>query len=285
MSQWLIDSILWCATLRAMATGYFAGTTPRVFGHRGAAGLAPENTLPSFALALALGADMLELDVHASRDGVVVVCHDPTLERTTDGTGAIRERSLYELQQLDAGYHYTRDGRDYPYRGHGLRIPALEALLKDYPLAYCNIEIKQAEPSIVAQVVEVIHRLGAQHRVLLAAEDDTIMQEIHHLAGDIVTSFSAVEVADFIGRVQTGNWAGYRPSGRALQIPPRFNDIELVTADTVAAAHRNGLEVHVWTINDADETRRLLELGIDGIISDVPGLARVVVDAFVRRKT
>jgi glycerophosphoryl diester phosphodiesterase len=268
-----------------MPTGYFAGATPRVFGHRGAAGLAPENTLPSFALALALGADMLELDVHASRDGVIVVIHDPSLERTTNGTGAVREHSLYELQELDAGHHFTRNGNDYPYRGHGLRIPTLEALLKDFPLAYCNIEIKQAEPPIVAQVVEVIQRLGAQHRVLLAAEDDTIMQEIHHLAGDIATSFSAVEVADFISRVQTGNWAGYRPSGRALQIPPRFNDIELVTTETVAAAHRCGLEVHVWTINDADEMKGLLALGVDGIISDVPGLARVVVNEFAKGKS
>jgi glycerophosphoryl diester phosphodiesterase len=268
-----------------MPTGYFAGPTPRVFGHRGAAGLAPENTIPSFALALALGADMLELDVHASRDGVVVVCHDPTLERTTNGTGPVRERSLYELQQLDAGYNYTRDGHDYPYRGHGLRVATLEALLKDFPLAYCNIEIKQADPPIVAQVVEVIQRLGAQHRVLLAAEEDAIMQEIHHLAGEIATSFSAAEVADFIGRVQSGNWAGYRPSGRALQIPPRFGDIELATAETVAAAHRCGLEVHVWTINDADEMKSLLELGVDGIISDLPGLARVVVGGFVKRRT
>jgi glycerophosphoryl diester phosphodiesterase len=268
-----------------MPTGYFAGPKPRVFGHRGAAGLAPENTIPSFALALALGADMLELDVHVSRDDVVVVCHDPTLERTTNGTGPIRERSLYELQQLDAGYHHTRDGHDYPYRGHGLRIPTLEALLKDFPLARCNIEIKQADPPIVAQVVEVIQRLDAQHRVLLAAEDDTIMREIHHLAGDIATSFSAAEVADFIGRIQAGAWAGYRPAGRALQIPPRFNDIELVTTESVAAAHHCGLEVHVWTINDADAMKRLLALGVDGIMSDVPGLARVVVNEFAKRKS
>ena len=228
---------------------------------------------------------MLELDVHASRDGVVVVFHDPTLERTTDGTGRLCERSLYELQQLDAGYHFTRDGRDHPYRGHGLRIPTLESIFKDFPLAYCNIEIKQADPPMVAQVVEVIQRLDAEHRVLLAAEDDAIMREIRHLAGDIVSSFSAVEVADFIGRVQAGNFAGYHPSGRALQIPPRFNEIELVTADSVAAAHRCGLEVHVWTINDPDEMKRLLGLGVDGIISDLPGLARVVVDEFTKSKT
>jgi len=267
-----------------MATGYFTGATPRVFGHRGAAGLAPENTLPSFALGLTLGADMLELDVHASRDGVVVVFHDPTLDRTTNGTGPLRERSLYELQQLDAGYHFTRDGRDFPYRGHGLRIPTLEAVLKDFPLAHCNIEIKQADPPIVTDVLRVIRRLDAQHRVLLAAEHDPIMQQIRPLAGDIVTSFSTADAADFIGRLRAGSLDDYRPRGRALQIPPRFNEIELVTQENVEAAHRCGLEVHVWTINDPEEMRRLLALGVDGIISDLPGLARVVVDAFVKKK-
>jgi len=267
-----------------MTTGYFAAAKPRVFGHRGAAGLAPENTIPSFALGLTLGADMLELDVHASRDGVVVVFHDPTLDRTTNGTGPLRERSLYELQQLDAGYHFTRDGHDFPYRGHGLRIPTLEAVLKDFPLAHCNIEIKQADPPIVTDVLQVIRRLGAQHRVLLAAEHDPIMQQIRPLAGDIATSFSAAEVADFVGRQQAGGLDNYQPSGHALQIPPRFNDIELITEESIAAAHRCGLEVHAWTINDADEMKRLLGLGVDGIISDLPGLARVVVDAFVKRK-
>jgi glycerophosphoryl diester phosphodiesterase len=268
-----------------MPTGYFAGPTPRVFGHRGAAGLAPENTISSFALGLAMGADILELDVHASRDGVVVVFHDAALERTTNGTGPLKNLSLYELQQLDAGHNYTRDGRDFSYRGQGLCIPTLEALLKYFPLACCNIEIKQEDPPIVAEVVEVIQRLGAEHRVLLAAEHDTIMQEIHHLAGDIATSFSAVEVADFISRVQAGNLDGYQPKGRALQIPPRFNDIELITEESVTAAHRCGLEVHVWTVNETNEMRRLLALGVDGIISDLPGLARVVVDEFVRCKT
>ena len=128
---------------------------------------------------------------------------------------------------------------------------------------------------------EVIRRLDAQHRVLLAAEHDPIMQQIRQLAGDIATSFSTADVAEFIARLQAGNLDDYQPRGRALQIPPRFNDIELVTHESVAAAHRCGLEMHVWTINDPEEMRRLLALGVDGIMSDLPGLARVVVDEFV----
>jgi glycerophosphoryl diester phosphodiesterase len=261
-----------------MLTVPFGGTKPRVFGHRGAAGVAPENTLPSFALALALGADVLELDVHASRDGVIVVMHDPTLERTTNGRGTVREHAWSELQELDAGYQFTRDGHDFPYRDQGVRIPTLEAVLKRFPLACCNIEIKQEHPPIVAAVVEIIRRLDAQHRVLLAAEHDSIMREIRQQAGDIVTSFATGEVADFIARLQTSGLKDYQPRGCALQIPPRFGDIELVTAESVAAAHRCGLEVHVWTINQRDEIEALLALGVDGIMSDLPGLARTVVD-------
>jgi glycerophosphoryl diester phosphodiesterase len=265
-----------------MATDCFAGPIPRVFGHRGAAGLAPENTLPSFALGLALGADVLELDVHASRDGVIVVAHDPTLERTTNGTGEVREHAWSVLQQLDAGYQFTRDGNDYPYRDQGVRLPTLEAVLRQFPNTQCNIEVKQQEPPIVEEVVRIINRLNATSRVMLAAEHDTIMQEIRRHAGAIPTSFSAAEVADFIGRLTGSNLGDYRPAGRALQIPPSFGDIELVTAESVAAAHRCGLEVHVWTINDRNEMERLLGLGVDGIMSDLPGLARSVVDAFGR---
>ncbi len=263
-----------------MAVVPFPGSKPRVFGHRGAAGLAPENTLPSFALALALGADVLELDVHGSRDGAIVVIHDATLDRTTNGTGPVREHTLHQLQRIDAGYQFTRDGHDFPYRGEGVRIPALESLLKLFPLAACNIEIKQADPPIAAEVVDLIRRLDAAHRVLLAAEDDTIMQDIRRHAGNIATGFSAVEVADFIARVRTANFENYSPAGCALQIPPHYRDIELVTEQSVAAAHRGGLELHVWTINQREEMERLLELGVDGIMSDLPGLVRCVADDY-----
>jgi len=272
-----------CDRLRAMLEQPATGQTIRVYGHRGAAGLAPENTLPSFALAVMLGADVLELDVHASRDGIVVVVHDPDLERTTNGRGPVRAHTLYELQQLDAGHQFTRDGRDFPYRGQGVRIPTLEAVLKRFPLMACNIEIKQADPPIVTDVIGLIRRLDAQHRVLLAAEHDAIMHEIRQLAGGIATGFATGEVADFIGRVHAGRLADYHPAGRALQIPPQFNDIELVTRETVAAAHQCGLQMHVWTVNQRDEMDRLLALGVDGIMSDLPGLARVAVDAHLKR--
>jgi glycerophosphoryl diester phosphodiesterase len=264
--------------------GFFTGPTPRVFGHRGAAGLAPENTLPSFALALALGCDILELDVRGTHDGMVVVFHDETLERTTNGSGPISDRSLAQLESLDAGYHFTRDGRDFAYRGHGLRIPTFEAVLRAFPLAYCNVEIKQDDPPMVEEVIAVVRKLNAEHRVLLAAEHDAIMKRIRLHAEEIATSACTGEVADFVNRFRNRELGDYKPVSRALQIPARYGDVQLVTADSVAAAHRVGLEVHVWTINDPEEMSQLLHAGVDGIISDLPGLARVVVDQHARAK-
>lgn len=252
---------------------------PLVFGHRGAAGLAPENTIPSFALALALGADVLELDVHASSDGVVCVMHDPELERTTSGFGLLREHTWAQLQKLDAGYQFTRDGHDFPYRGHGVRIPTLEDFLKHFPSTPFNMEVKQGDPPIVEEVVRILKRCGAMGRVILAAEHDSIMEEIRRHAGDTATGFATMEAMDFFGRVQSGDFSGYHPAGRALQIPARYGDIELVTAESLAAARRCGLEIHVWTINQRDEMDHLLRLGVDGIMSDLPGMARAAIDS------
>jgi glycerophosphoryl diester phosphodiesterase len=252
---------------------FFDGYPPRVFGHRGAAGLAPENTLPSFALAVALGASYIELDVHGTRDGKVVVLHDPTLDRTTNGTGLVAAHTYEQLTALDAGYRFTPDGNSFPYRGQKICLPTLESVLTLHATPCFNIEIKQEHPAIVETVIEIIERTATLDRVLLAAEHAPIMTAIRSVVGDrIVTGMSAVEVVEFMDRFGRSDWAGYRPPGRALQIPPRFGNVELVTADTVATAHRFGLEVHVWTVNETEEIGRLLDLGVDGIMSDLPGL-------------
>lgn len=255
---------------------------PLVFGHRGAAGLAPENTLPSYALAMALGADVLEFDVHGTADGEIVVIHDPTLERTTSGEGEVRQHTLRQLRQLDAGYQFTRGGADFPFRGQGVRIPTLAEVIEAFPGVPCNVEIKQEHPGIVEEALSIIRRCGATERLLLAAEHDSIMATIRAATSEIPTSFAVGEVVDFMGRVQSGQWEGYQPAGCALQIPPAFNDITLVSAETVSIAHRYGIEMHVWTINDREDAAELLSKGIDGIMSDLPGMARVAVDALSR---
>lgn len=249
-----------------------------MIGHRGAAGLAPENTLVSFHRARADGADVLELDVHATVDGEIVVLHDATIDRTTDGTGPVNRCAWADLQRHDAGFHFTPDGgRSYPYRGQGVAVPRLVDLIRSLPDMPLNVEIKQEEPSIVDAVVRIAR--AAPVTVVLAAEHDTIMTAIRQAAPDLPTSLAAGEVAEFHGALERGASPTLPSATVALQIPPRFGEIELVTEASVAAAHACGAEMHVWTINDSVEMERLLALGCDGIVTDFPGRARRLFDA------
>lgn len=244
----------------------------------GAPGVAPENTLPSFRRARADGVDVFELDVHATRDGEIVVVHDPTLERTTDGAGPVGALTFAELERLDAGHCFTPDhGATFPFRGQGVRVPRLAALIAEFPDVPLNIEIKARGDAIVAAVVAMVR--AARAPIVLAAEHDDIMHAIRAAGPEIPTSCAAGEVAAFVGALHAGRTPSLPAGAVALQIPPTFGDVVLVDAASVAAAHTLGAEVHVWTINDPREARRLLALGCDGIITDVPGAMRPVVGA------
>src|SRR5438105_546802 len=197
---------------------YFSRPRPRLFGHRGAAGLAPENTLPSFERAVADGAGYLELDVHATRDGVVVVIHDLTLERTTDGVGPVNAQRYTELCRYDAGFRFSAGGSE-PYRGRGIRVPTLEEVLDTFPGVPLNIEVKQLEPPIERDVVALLERKSALDHVVLAAEDDRIMERIRLVAPGVATSASYGEGRDFFERAFSERFDGYAPVARALQVP------------------------------------------------------------------
>lgn len=259
-------------------TTFFTGGKPRLFAHRGASGEAPENTLVAFRRAAETGIVYAELDVHTSRDGQVVVIHDETLERTTDGHGKVRDHTLAALQQLDAGCRFSLDGgQTFPFRAAGVRIPSLAEVFEALPHLRFTVEIKQTDPPMEELVIAVVRDCQREGSVLLASEHDQVVARVRALAPDIATSFAAGEVVDFIQRVATGQLAAYRPPAQALQIPPEFQGIPLVTAETVAAAHSLGCEVHVWTINEPQEMERLLDLGVDGIMSDFPSRLLAVV--------
>jgi glycerophosphoryl diester phosphodiesterase len=233
--------------------------------------------MAAFRRAVDVGVSYAELDVHATRDGQVVVIHDEALERTTNGQEKVQEHTLAELQQLDAGYWFSADGgQQFPFRAAGVRIPTLAEVLRGFPELRFTVEIKQTEPPIEELVIAVVRDCGRAEDVILASEHDRVITRVRDLAPSIATSFAAGEVADFIQRVSTDQLAEYHPAGLALQIPPEFHDIPLVTAETVTAAHALGLEVHVWTINEPQEMERLLDLGVDGIMSDFPGRLREV---------
>lgn len=258
---------------------YLQGDRPLVLAHRGGADLAPENTLVAFQNAVDLGVDALELDVHTTADGTVVVIHDETVDRTTDGTGAVHALTLAELRELDAAYRFTLDdGQTFPLRGQGIMVPTLEEVLTTFPDTRVNIEIKQTEPAIEAGVKEIIDRTGAQDRVLVGSEYDDVLARFRALAPDIATSAAAGEARTFYLAQLLRVSAIYRPLADAFQVPEYSGSTHVVTPSFVDAAHHHGVKVHVWTVNDAETMRRLLDIGVDGIITDRPDVALEVVN-------
>jgi glycerophosphoryl diester phosphodiesterase len=247
---------------------------PLAFAHRGGAGEAPENTLPAFESAIALGYLYLETDVHLTRDGVLVAFHDARLDRVTDRSGAIAELGITEVEAADAGHAFTADGgRSFPFRGAGIRVPRLEDLLARWPDARINIDPKS--DAGVAPLVALIDRMGAWDRVCIGSFSDRRVARVRRLsAGRACTSMGprAVAVARAVA------WGGWMPRQGAdcLQVPVRFGRVGIVTARFMRAAHRAGLPVHVWTINDAATMHRLLDLGVDGVMTDQLALLRDV---------
>jgi glycerophosphoryl diester phosphodiesterase len=253
-----------------------------VIGHRGCAGEIPENTLPSFERALADGAAVLESDVHLTCDGVPVLLHDDTVDRNTDGSGRVAEMALDELRRLDAGYHFTPDERrSHPYRGRGLSIPTLEEAFDAFPGARFNLELKENLPGLVERSVETVARAGREALTLLTAADDALMADLRaHLeshAVPIAQGACGKDVVDFVRSASERTAPKAGPM--ALQVPADFGGRPLVTRGFVEHAHAHGLFVHVWTVDDPTEMRRLLALGVDGIVTDFPARLAAVIEA------
>ncbi|CAN5309029.1 glycerophosphodiester phosphodiesterase [soil metagenome] len=258
--------------------GFFAGRHPRVIGHRGTAGTAPENTMISFELAAAIGVDVLETDIHLTKDKRVVVCHDETVDRTTNGTGRIEDMTLAEVQQLDAGYNFCVDG-EYPYRGMGVIIPEFEELLKDFLDFPLNVETKPDDAELRDIYFELLRKYGRldDGSIVAAGDKHSMLNKIRGVMQ--FTSCSKLECKSIVFMSMLGLRPIIGKKATALQVPIRRGPIPVVTPRTVRAAHKLGLEVHVWTINDVDEMRRLLLMGVDGIFTDFPLLLRQLVDA------
>lgn len=243
---------------------------PLLFGHRGASAKAPENTLAAFELAVAAGADVLELDVHLSRDGVVVVHHDASVDRTTNGNGDVKSFTFSELRALDAGYRFVDAAGGYGFRGRGCQIPRLADVLAAFPGRGFNIEVKQAEPPMVRAVLEVLERAGTSD-VVLAAADDGIMRAIEAAEPGVALGMSSAECWRFWWQAMLGR-TPREFAGRCLQVPPyHYGVLPVTSRRVVRAAHEAGLEVHVWTVNDARAAAHWLARGVDGVMSDDPG--------------
>ncbi|MDX1689376.1 MAG: glycerophosphodiester phosphodiesterase [Candidatus Promineifilaceae bacterium] len=251
---------------------FFGGLEkPAVIAHQGGDGLWPSNTLFAFEQAAAMGVDVLEMDIHATADGAIVVSHDETVDRLTDGRGLIKEMTLEEVQALDAGYRWNKDpAASFPYRGMGLTIPTLEAVFDAFPNMPLNVEIKQREPSLVPSLCALIRRHNRQDAILIASFHPQVMDEFRRECPEVATSATESEIRPFFVLNRIYLDAVYRPPAEAFQVPEYSGDLHVVTGRFVRGAHRHNVDVHVWTVDETDAMQRLLGLGVDGIITDRP---------------
>jgi glycerophosphoryl diester phosphodiesterase len=243
---------------------YLSGPYPRAFAHRGwhigdLAGM--ENSLSAFRRAVQEGFRYLETDVHATSDGVVVVQHDDALERTTDGAGAVASQLWSVVRGVKVG------GREPMCR--------LDELLEELPDALVNIDVKA--DSAVEPVIGTLHRCNALGRVCLASFSDARLTRLRRAGGpELLTSMGPRSVGALLGAARTGLPVAGLARGRVAQVPRHQRPLTVVTPRFVRFAHRRGIEVHVWTVDDQAEMRELLEWGVDGLVTDRPDLLRDV---------
>jgi glycerophosphoryl diester phosphodiesterase len=242
-----------------------------VIAHRGGLGLYPENTLAAFKKAEELGTDVIELDIHTSKDGEIVIMHDDTIDRTTDGTGKVRDFTAQQLKGFDAGYSWTPDsGKTFPFRGKGLQIPTLSEVLSEFKNTAMIIEIKQSEPSLIKPLCELIRKYGLKNKMIVASFSDKALLEFRSAFPGVATSATKSEAVKFFILNQFFLAGFYNPNAVALQVPEYYSGKKIVTERFVRTAKKQNLEVHAWTINEEDDMKRMINLGVDGIVTDYP---------------
>ncbi|MCI0398172.1 MAG: glycerophosphodiester phosphodiesterase [Chloroflexi bacterium] len=244
---------------------------PLVIAHQGGDGLWPGDTLYAFERAAGMGVDVLEMDVHSTADGALVLMHDDTVDRTTDGAGKINSLTLDELKSLDAGYDWSPDGgQSFPYRGQGITAPTLEEIFTTFPSQWMVIEIKQVEPPIVEPLCQMIRQYGLADRALVASFHKQTMAAFRTACPEVATSAAEDEIRPFFILNTLFLGALHSPPAHAFQVPEYSGSLHVLTPRFVRGAHGRNLEVHAWTINETADMQRMLDLGIDGIITDYP---------------
>ncbi len=233
-----------------------------IIAHRGASKVAPENTLAAFKEAVQLGADAIELDAKLSADGVIVVHHDSTLDRTTSGFGPVSSRDINELRELDAGMKFDA-------RFAGERIPTLKEVLEAVgDKVLVNVELTNyAHPldALPSKAISLVRELGLERRVFFSSFNPVALMKAKRIAADIPVGLLLLPMEPrWVRRLLRA----YTPH-EALNLQER-----LVCAEEVAREHKMGRVVNVWTVNDAERMRELVDMGVDGLITDVPDQAR-----------
>lgn len=242
-----------------------------VLAHRGGRSLGPENTIHTFRKAINLGVDVIELDVQASLDGHLVVFHDQTVNRTTEGNGRVQDMTLAQLKKLDAAYRWAPDGgRRFPLRGEQISIPTLSEVFAEMPFERVNIEIKARDKFPVAKLCRLIRNTGRIDRVMVASFNAELLKEFRNICPEVATAATGDETRQFVGLTIAGLARMYRPAAQAFQVPEQFGKFQVVNRAFVSAAHERNMKVHVWTVNDIASMQRLIDLQVDGIVTDHP---------------
>jgi len=243
---------------------YFSHEHPLRFAHRGSRILWPENTMTAFQGAVDAGCIYIESDMHVTGDGVIVTFHDDVLENLTDGKGKIKDWQWPDLRTLDAAYFFKPE-EDYPLRNSGIGIPSLEEVMKTFPHVMLNLDLKQ--PGIEQNVARFITAHHFEDRVLLASFNNRRVRRCRRLLQNrVATSAGPREVALSWAYSRVGK--ACKIAADALQVPVHKGPVRVVDKKLIEAAHASGLQVHVWTIDNPAEMRRLLDLGVDGIVTD-----------------
>ncbi len=246
-------------------------TPPRVIAHRGGRGLWPENTLYAFRRAADLGADVLEMDIRQTADGVLVILHDETVDRTTDGSGPVAALTLSGLQRLDAGYRWSPDGgKTHPHRGQGLTVPSLRDVFSALPGARMNLEIKARGATLSRPVCALIREHRMEHMVVVASFGQDAMDAFRTACPGVATAATGEEVRQLFRLTTLFLDPLFEPRAEALQVPERLGNLEVLTPRFVRAARRLNLKIDVWTVNEPEDMQRLIALPVDGIMTDYP---------------
>lgn len=290
------DRQAWCDT-RAVASSPSSWIDRRVlaYAHRGGALEAPASTLYAIERAIALGATGIELDVHATSDGVLVVAHDPDVDGSTDGTGAIVDLDFAELSALDHAFRFVPGRGDVPdaafdayaFRGRGpddrrFAIATLDEALEASQGAFFNLDLKNGPPG-APPYADAVARAIVRHRrddeVIVTSFVDARTEAFSACAPQIATAPGLGGVTHFVQAVRSGEVPpAFSPRHVALQVPDRVAGVELVDGRFVEVAHEMGMAVHVWTVDDPGRMEELVALGVDGVMSDVPSTLVAVLE-------
>jgi glycerophosphoryl diester phosphodiesterase len=262
---------------KAPPANYYAGAPPTlIIAHQGGDGVWPGDTMFAFEKAVEVGADVLEMDAHITKDGRIVLMHDETVDDTTDGTGLIEDLPLVELQRLDAAYDWSTDqGATFPHRGQGIPVPTLDEVFQEFPQLRYVIEIKLTRNPIDRPLCELIRRYQMQDKVLVASFHDVAMRSFRSACPEVATSASRTEVRNYVLLGKAFLWGFYFPKFQTLQPPWDPEDslgIQIMTERFIRESHSKNIRVEPWTVNDPELMKQYIEWHVDGIITDRPDL-------------